>query len=286
MTYFVYELWNPLTQKIFYVGMGKRPDRPLDHVKETRSRMEGRKSGSYNKMKIGIIKEILIAGLLPDVKIVFRSESLADTYKEEIRLISTYGRRDLNQGPLANMNDGGSGGSRRLISNEERIKMSQRKLGRSFEDQFGFDRAQSIKKAIREARIAQGATGRSWSRGLTKDSHPSLKKISESLKGTKPWNLGLVGFGLGEANNFYGRSHSDESKKKMSDWKKEHYRGSGNPKAKSFKFTDPTGVIYIVTGGFSNFCKEHLLPMSSMRKAIGQGPIASGKAKNWVVEEI
>lgn len=130
MTYFVYELYNPLTQKIFYVGMGKRSERPFDHVKETKSIISGRRSGPYNKMKIGIIKSILLADFLPEVKIVFRSESLSDTYREEMRLISKYGRRDLGNGPLANMNDGGSGGNRRLISDSERSEMSRRKLGK------------------------------------------------------------------------------------------------------------------------------------------------------------
>lgn len=111
-------------------------------------------------------------------------------------------------------------------------------------------------------------------------------KMSKSLKGSKPWNAGLKGFGAGKDNNFYGKIHSNSSKKKMSDWKKEHYQGSGNPKAKTFKFIDPIGNSYIVTGNFSRFCQENFLPMSSMRKAIGQGPIASGKAKDWIVEEV
>lgn len=57
----------------------------------------------------------------------------------------------------------------------------------------------------------------------------TLRKMSDSHKGKN--------------NYFYGKKHSEESKKKMSEWKKEHYKGSNHPRAKSVRCIE-TNVIY------------------------------------------
>jgi len=56
-----------------------------------------------------------------------------------------------------------------------------------------------------------------WNKGksgiYTKE---QLKKMSESSKGNIPWNKGYGDYMKGEKNSFYGKKHSEETKKKMS----------------------------------------------------------------------
>jgi len=49
----------------------------------------------------------------------------------------------------------------------------------------------------------------------------TLKKMSDRQKG--------------ELNSFYGKKHTKEAKKKMSKWKKEHYKMENHPGAKKVK---------------------------------------------------
>lgn len=57
----------------------------------------------------------------------------------------------------------------------------------------------------------------SWMKGK-KHTPESLEKMSDALKGSIPWNLGLVGF-------MKGRIVSEETRKKMSDAQKKRYLG-------------------------------------------------------------
>ncbi len=56
---------------------------------------------------------------------------------------------------------------------------------------------------------------KAWNEGLLL-SQKHRDNISKSKKGKPSWNKGLKGFGAGESNAFYGRTHSEESKKKSS----------------------------------------------------------------------
>lgn len=57
----------------------------------------------------------------------------------------------------------------------------------------------------------------------------TLKKMSKSKMGNK--------------NSFYGREHTKESKKKMSEWKKKHYVKGNHPAARKIKCVE-TGKVY------------------------------------------
>lgn len=122
-----------------------------------------------------------------------------------------------------------------------------------------------------------------WSRGHTKDTHPGLKKVSESLKGNVPWNKGIPG-PTGKDNSFFGRKHSLESKALMSSFQKGRMSGYRNHKALTFKFISPNGEEFLVTGEFAKFCQEKNLPQATMRKVLLTGKAtASGAAQGWLV---
>ncbi|QDJ96356.1 hypothetical protein Xoosp13_169 [Xanthomonas phage Xoo-sp13] len=108
--FYVYELWNPLTDQIFYVGKGTRTTkgyrRLAEHIKDTRYY----KSGKFKQThKYNTISKIMDSNKLPEIKIVFESLNEVDAFTEERRRISFYGRRDIGTGILVNHTDGGEG---------------------------------------------------------------------------------------------------------------------------------------------------------------------------------
>ena len=116
MRYFVYELWNPIKNQPFYVGIGDRERkcngfRPNDHLNEAKKILEGSNNERrYNKHKINTIIKIWRLDREPSIRIVYETEKIEEAFNKEIELISFYGRNDLRLGPLTNMTDGGDGG--------------------------------------------------------------------------------------------------------------------------------------------------------------------------------
>lgn len=125
-TYYVYELWNPITSEIFYVGKGtKRSNgyyRLREHIKDTRYY----KAGKYKKNhKYCTIAKILDARQIPQIKVVFECFDEIAAIEKEIELIARYGRRDNGTGPLTNHTDGGEcmQGYKHSIRHRTRLKI-------------------------------------------------------------------------------------------------------------------------------------------------------------------
>lgn len=94
-SYYVYELIDPRSDAVFYVGKGKK-DRRNQHLRDARQGILGR--------KCDLIREILAAGLEPSSRVIkrFSDESLA--YEFEKRRIAEIGLEN-----LTNLDAGGGG---------------------------------------------------------------------------------------------------------------------------------------------------------------------------------
>ena len=96
MNYFVYELIDPRCGSVFYVGKGKG-NRPRQHEKQARKGASGRKCDR--------IREIIGAGVSPEVRIVKRFADELEAYAEEALHIEGIGIAN-----LTNVCIGGVGG--------------------------------------------------------------------------------------------------------------------------------------------------------------------------------
>lgn len=81
-----------------YVGKGTG-DRDLSHWSR----------GSHNKPFQDFIAHLKVRGLVAQCERVLETPSEAAAFAREIELIALYGRRNLKQGPLFNLTDGGEG---------------------------------------------------------------------------------------------------------------------------------------------------------------------------------
>ena len=228
--YIVYELWNPIKDLPFYVGYSSKDDRPYDHIVEALQDKSECKKGA-NPHKIFTIRQIHNINLAVGIKIVLMTDNKHAAISEEIRLIKYYGRKDGGSGILTNMTDGEDGAGTRIWTEEQRLNASQLKSGKSFEELFGPKRADEIKKKISNSRQGIKTGKPAWNTGKTKDNDELLMKMSNSKKGLVPFNKGKKMNELipGYINHFTGKTHSEESKQKVSMANKGRCAGEKNP---------------------------------------------------------
>jgi hypothetical protein len=78
---------------------------------------------------------------------------------------------------------------------------------------------------------------------------------------------------LGKDNPNYGKPCSEERKRKIGEKAKITSKGARNSNAAIFHITDPNGQLHIVAGGFEQFCIDHNISESRIRKYIGKGQV-------------
>ena len=194
--FYTYCYINPVTDKPFYVGKGCG-NRMYSHLAEA-------KSTSMCNHKLNTIRKILDDGYEPVIKVVLDNLTEEDAFELEEFLISEIGRRDLGDGPLVNLTDGGEGFSGfvrdisgennpnygntgeksalwgRTHSEESKRKMSDAQKGRVFTEEhkqaMRKPKSEEGRKAIAEAQRAKLDAG--W-----RPSEESNLKRSQTLKG-------------------------------------------------------------------------------------------------------
>ena len=123
---FLYEKYT-FNFEPFYIGVGQNK-RIYDHLAESYNKNESKQS--RNKLKCNKIRKIkretnkdpIIFKLKEDI-------SLEEALLIENILIISIGRIDLHTGPLTNLTNGGIGSKGRILSDETKKKISQKKMG-------------------------------------------------------------------------------------------------------------------------------------------------------------
>jgi len=181
MEHFVYIHKNPITEEVFYVGQGTKHRNKIERAFSKKSR-----SKWWNNYvnKHG----------LPIVEIVYSDLSKEEADKLEIELIRFYGRKDLNEGSLVNLTDGGDGSGKRSVEycKEHSIRMR------------GENHPMWGKKHTKE-----WIENNSKSHMGKKLSEETKKKMSESRKGKKRSEETKKKMSIsqsGENNGMYGRT--------------------------------------------------------------------------------
>ena len=184
----VYKHIRKDTKEVFYVGIGKTIKRAYS-------------SANRNKYWHNIVNK---CGY--DVEIVKEDLTKEDAVKLEIDLIKNYGRKDLKEGSLVNLTNGGDGILDVSLEVVEKILKSRSWYKHSDETKQ--------KLSIQKKGKPNGHLG-------LKRSDETKRKISEKLKGRK----------LKEETKekLRNRTHSEETKKKISEYQIGKRLGSLNP---------------------------------------------------------
>lgn len=149
-------------------------------------------------------------------------ESEFDAYKHEIYMISVFGRKDIGTGILHNRTDGGEGSSN--ISDYSRKRTSEIHKGKVLSEE--------TKRKIAETRKNRGYS-------CTEELKEHFSKLYS-----------------GEGNPNYGKKHSSETLKKISE-------GTRGKNTKTRHFITPTGEHITITD-LRKYCDENRLNHNCM----------------------
>lgn len=178
----------------FYVGKGcaKRINKHFCDAKNNPKSQLHYKINELTKDKI-LIKQIYC-------------ETEEEAFIREIHLISLYGRKNISTGPLLNKTDGGEGMSGHVYSQDQRLKMSKRQLGKiaSFDTRKKISETHKNKPKSLEHRkkISLANSGRNidelWKQKISdarkgkKHSEETKRKISEAVRKAKNKFIGEI----------------------------------------------------------------------------------------------
>jgi hypothetical protein len=234
---YVYRHLRDDTDEVFYIGIGSDSKYKRAYDDKGRNRYW---TCIFNK--VGRSVEIIEDAL-----------TWEEACEREKYWIKFYGRKDLKEGNLVNMTDGGDGGLGVICSDETRKKLSN--AAKNMSDETREQRRLAwIGNTINTGRtlsdehkrnIGAGCKGKiGWSKGLTKETCESIKAQSEKKKGNPAWNSGKIGVYTDEtlskmrlarigktmsvdtkqkiSNSGKGHTVSDETRTKISDRRKGH----------------------------------------------------------------
>jgi hypothetical protein len=198
----VYQHTRVDTNEIFYIGIGSEKRR------------------AYSKYKRSQFWHNIVNKVGYTVEILYENIDWEKACEIEKDLIKKYGRKDLKQGRLINMTDGGDGRFGSIVSEETKKKMSKSHIGKIARP-VGFKVSEETKEKIKEHIRIYGSANKGR---ITSDE--TKEKIKESLIGRPGTWIGKKhtensiermrnSHGRGEKNKNYGRKNSLETIKKM-----------------------------------------------------------------------
>jgi hypothetical protein len=129
--FYVYGLYNPITEQLFYIGKGTRANnRHNDHLTESR--------GKENRLRWKQVCDIRKQGLEPGIQILIDDiddETIA--YNKETELIKYYGKLIDNTGILTNILDDARPPSwkGRVKTEEHRKNLSKSHMGKTLSEE-------------------------------------------------------------------------------------------------------------------------------------------------------
>ena len=222
--FYVYLLLDPRkSNEPFYVGKGKG----------SRAYIHGKESVEYNKFKSNVINSIKKEGLAHVVKIISEGLTEQEAFDLEIDIIKKLGRRNIDSdGILTNRTLGGEGASGRPVSDDLKLKLSE-KLKGCKGTRNGMKNTVEHNKKISEANLGKPSKLRgvarteevkakiSKSNTGKKRSDETKKKLSESHKGKTQ----SIEANIKRSEKLKGRTISNEHKKFLSESRK----GKDNP---------------------------------------------------------
>lgn len=131
LKYYLYRHIRTDKSEPFYIGIGIKPSRYVTLRQEYKRAYEQ----SVTKRSEYWWNVFQQSNKLIEVEIMFESETLGEIEKKEQEIIQLYGRKDLNQGVLVNLTDGGKGRIKVIVKEKTKTKLSRTNKGRKHSEE-------------------------------------------------------------------------------------------------------------------------------------------------------
>lgn len=231
----------------FYVYEYRDPrtDLPCYIGKGQRSRDKVHLKGSHNKRLNRLIAEMREQGVEPVLSRLADGLTNDEAQALEIELIAKYGRKGYEPGGvLMNHTLGGEGTTGRVLSEESLRKLSESNRGKK-RDAVACENIRQATQAFHDA-------------------HPEV--------------------GIEHGKKLLGRPCPEHVKEHLSMHFSEVRKGAGNPVAKEWIVTSPTGETFI-TKELVQFCDQRGLSYVGLKAAMRAGrPVMKGESLGWSLQ--
>lgn len=165
LVYYTYRIFDPSVKEYIYIGKGKNT-RWKEHIYRPRKKQ----SWLQNR-----IKKMRVNGFEPLVDFICKDVDEEFALLVEMEAIAKYGRRDLNQGCLLNMTNGGEGQSGFI-----RTVATRKKLSESIK--ASYKNPEILERKCKAQKIAQNQPATKAKRNATFSKPEWKQKHSEILK--------------------------------------------------------------------------------------------------------
>jgi len=288
--FYVYSYIDPRNNEIFYIGKGNK-NRRFSHLNIALSFFKNCADldNTIKNQKYIRIIDILKDNDSPIITILEDNLNESDAFDLEKKLILFYGRKDLDTGSLLNLTNGQDVNNPEFFSTSNKHRSEVKKM--FYKSKRGEENKNYL-STLYKGKIV--GTPEEW---LGEERGKELRKIRSinARNNEKFMKQDLTG----DKNPFYGKHHSDKTKKILSekrtglklseDTRKNISKGlvkrhAANQlkKVPEYKVVLPNGEIdYIYTDDKCNFAKKHGIASLSLNRIIaGEDVKFTGKNKN------
>lgn len=213
----------------------------------------------------------------------------------EAKLVKVIGRRDLKNGPLLNLNDGGTGNIRAIVSRETRAKQRKAKLGKklSREHKAKISASNIGREVSKETRkkLSQALTGRIFSdKTLEKMRRSQRERQTPEVR--ERMRQAQLGKKLSKdhrakisASNT-GHRVSKRTREKIGKGNSISQIGNSNRACVAYLIQYPNGLCRIIKN-LAKFCRINNLPLDSLKNNLEkEREITKGKLKGFYIERL
>jgi hypothetical protein len=209
----VYQHIRKDNNKVFYIGIGVEEKRAFS--KEAR-----------NPMWWNIVNK---ADYI--VEVIHDSITWEEACILEKFYIKKYGRKDNGTGILSNMTDGGDGVIGLVFTNETRFKLSQSRLGKKLSEHA----LECLRNRIISDETRKKMSEKAKGKEVKKETRDKLSQINTGKQLSLETKEKIQQSMLGDKNHFFGKTHNDDSKIKISQNREGKCLGEENPSCKLTK---------------------------------------------------
>lgn len=282
--FYVYSYTDPRNNEVFYIGKGTKYRKfshlniSLNYIKNGIDVADTLKNKKYTK-----IIEILKSGNEPVIEIIKDNLIEADAFKLESELILFYGRKDLCNGTLLNLTNGDNPIHPEFFSTSSIYRSESKKL--YYESEQGKLNKKYLSELYKNKKVGSPEEWLGESRGK------ELRKIrSTNARNNEKFMHQDI---RGEKNPFFGKHHTEETRKiisekrkgkkssestrkKISEGGKKRHAENQLKKVPEYEVILPNGEIeYILSNDKCNYARNHRMGVTIINDLI------SGKRKSY-----